>query len=92
MEQNRDLPAIPEGYALVVPSGRKGQVQDWYAAVPDYDPQDHLSVIWSNVMRWPRRLARGFLYLTWSYKRAGTFIGAAIVIYMVINAYVASKS
>lgn len=90
MEQNRDLPALPEGYALVVPTGRKpGQVQDWHAAVPDYDPQDHLSVVWSNVMRWPRRLAVGFLYLTWSYKRAGTALGIAIVIFMVVKAYTA---
>jgi hypothetical protein len=89
MDSNRDLPVpVPEGYALV-PLGTRNtsQVRDWHAAVPEYDPSSPVDVWWSQVMRWPRRLAVGFLYITWTWRRSAIVCAILVGIYLVINAY-----
>jgi len=91
MDMRKDqLPVqVPEGWTLVqVGPTRKTADLDWYHPVPEFDPQSDVERIWSGVMKWPRYIAVGFLYLTWTWKRsaiAAVVCGAMYGIYRAYN-------
>lgn len=92
MDMNKDQAPVPvpEGYALVPVQPVHGKMpvgQDWYSPVPAFDPQSDLERWWSLIMRWPRRLAVGFLYLTWSWQRSATAAAIVGVAIFLIRAY-----
>lgn len=91
MDPNNDLPVpVPDGYALVPLGGGQARLRpadDWTVSVPPYDRQSPVERWWSLIMRWPRRGARAFLYGTYSWQRSAVFVGAGMVLVMVIRAY-----
>lgn len=94
MDMNKEqLPVpVPDGYALVPVQPSKIRAdQDWYSPVPVFDPQSELERWWSLVMRWPRRMAVGFLYLTWSWQRSATAAAVVGVVIFLVRAYQESK-
>jgi hypothetical protein len=91
MDSNHDLPVhVPDGYALVPLGGGQAHVRpadDWTVSVPPYDPQSPVELWWSRIMRWPRRGARWFLYLTLTWQRSAVVAAIFLAVYLVIAAY-----
>lgn len=63
---------------------------DWMEAEPPYGPTDGfvdtISRFWSLIIRWPRYLAIGFLWLTYSPWRFGFFVGTVALIFLALTA------
>lgn len=91
MDPNHDLPVhVPDGYALVPLGGGQAHVRpadDYTISVPPYDPQSQMERWWSLIMRWPRRAAKIFLYVSLTWKRSAVAAGVALAVYLVIAAY-----
>jgi hypothetical protein len=88
MEENFPV-HVPDGYALVPLAGTRKMTHshEWAVTVPPYDPQSPVELWWSRVMRWPRRLAVGFLYVTLTWRRSAVLVGVALAVYLIANVY-----
>lgn len=80
-------PQVQPGYALVPVKGAGNGTdrRDWTYAVPVYDPNSDVERYWSLVMRWPRRGAIGFLYLTQTWRHASVLLAVLAVLYLVLT-------
>lgn len=65
-------------------------VPDWMEAEPPYGPTDGFidttARIWSLIIRYPRYLALGFLWITYSPWRFGFLAGTVILIIIALTA------
>lgn len=70
-------------------AGYSGGMPDWMEPDPPYGPTDGfvdtIARLWSLIIRWPRRLAIGFLWLTYNPWRFGFFVGTVALIFLALT-------
>lgn len=75
---------IPVGWTLVPDQAAKPPAREWTYAIPVFDPGNDLERAWSRVMRWPRRAALAFLYLTQSWRHAAAALAVAVLVVVLL--------
>lgn len=70
--------------------GNGGDIPAWMEAEPPYGPTDGFvdttSRIWSLIIRWPRRVAIGFLWITYTPWRFAYLFGTVLLIILALTA------
>ena len=90
-DHDQELVHVPDGFALV-PAPQTGayqnQVPEWLTSVPPFDPESAVERWWSLLMRWPRRLAVAFLYLSLTWRRSAVVAVVIAALVAIVRAYV----
>lgn len=58
---------------------------DWMVARPPYNPESAIDKLWSDIMVWPRRGMRLFMWLTLYWWRSAMAVGTLLLIWLVVT-------